>query len=431
MDNFIISCSFSLKRTILEGNQMNEEQVREAFSKINVNKIVDYVQELVKIPTPNPPGKEKIVAERVAKEFEEIGLETQIQEVEPERSSTISVLKGQTDAPALLIEGHIDTVPIGPGEKWIVEPFSAKIIEGKIYGRGSMDNKGGIAVMTMAAYAIKQAGVNLKRDVIFAALADEEGWMRGVKKIISSGLTKNVSECISVDGFSGNVLKQWFPGRTYGYLHVLGRTAHSGTYPPLGVGINAIHKAAKLISKIDENPPKSPEDPVFKKSHWHCLMINGGWDPKGACVVPDRITIALDARLVTGHEPDDLWSQVTEIISDIKKEDNDFEVEIEIAEKRRSWQISMEEPLIKAIHEGYEYVNGVPPKINEYPEYPSKGTMDLHWLAYEGIKCQPLISTLPGEYKESRAHRENEYVTINNLENATKVLIYSILKLCT
>lgn len=411
--------------------RLNEKQVNEAFTKINVSEIVKFVQELVRTPTPNPPGNEERAAKRIEKEFIGIGLATQLQEVEHQRYSTIGILEGREKAPSLLIEGHIDTVPIGPGENWVVDPFSAEIIDGKIYGRGSIDDKGGIAVMTMAAKAIKHAGIDLKRDVIFAALADEEGWMRGVKKLISSGLTENVSECISVDGFSGNILKQWFPGRTYGYIHVLGRTAHSGTYPKLGVGVNAIHKAAKLISRIAENPPKSPEDPIFKKSHWQFLMVNGGWDPKGACVVPDRITVALDARLVTDHSPDDIWTQITEIIDDIKKEDKDFEAEIEIAEKRPSWSISMEEPVIKAIQEGYEYVNGSLPGINEYPEYPSKGTMDLHWLAYEGIKCQPLISTLPGEYKESRAHRENEYVTVNNLEKATKVLIYSILKLCT
>ncbi len=352
MNNFIYSCSFNKNRTILYVIRLNEKKINEAFSKINVPEIVEFVQELVRMPTPNPPGNEEKVAKRVEKEFIKIGLDTQLQKVEPQRYSAIGMFEGESDAPSLLIEGHIDTVPIGPGENWIVDPFSAEIIDGKIYGRGSMDNKGGIAIMTMAAKAIKQAGIKLKRSVIFVALADEEGWMRGVKKIISSGITKNVSECISIDGFSGNILKQWFPGRTYGYIHVLGRTAHSGTYPELGVGVNAIHKAAKLISKISENPPKSPEDPIFKKSHWQCLMINGGWDPKGACVVPDRITIALDARLVTGHSPDDIWMQITEIINDIKRDDKDFEAEIEIAEKRPSWTVSLEEPLIKAIQEG-------------------------------------------------------------------------------
>ena len=410
---------------------MSMKEIEEAFAKVSTGDLVEFVQELVRIPSYNPPGNEQPVAERVAEEMRSIGLEVVTQEVEPKRWNAVGTLRGEAGRPALLIEGHLDTVPIGAGERWIVDPFSAEIREGRIYGRGSQDNKGGVAVMVMAAKAIREAGVKLKRDVICAAVADEEGWMRGVKHLIRSGMTENVAECISVDGFTSSMLRRWFPGRTYGYIHVQGRTAHSGTYPPLGVGINAIHKAAKLIKEIDETAPRHPEDPVFKRSHWHCLRIEGGWDPKGACVVPDRVTIALDSRLVSGHDPDDIWRQMQGIIDRLKREDEEFNAEIEVAERRPSWEISMDEPLIKAMHAAYEQVLGAPPRYNEYPEYPSKGTMDLHWLAYEGIKCQPLVSTRPGEYKESLAHRANEYVSIENLTNATKVLISTILRLCT
>jgi succinyl-diaminopimelate desuccinylase len=410
---------------------MDERDLERAYSKIDEEGLVELVQELVRIPSPNPPGNERPVAERVAKEMKEIGLDVLTQEVELERWNAVGTIKGTEKGPALMIQGHIDTVPIGAGENWIVEPFSAEIIDGKIYGRGSQDDKGGIAAMIIAAKAIKEAGIELKRDLVCAAVADEEGWMRGVKHLIKSGITENVSECICVDGFTSSTLKRWFPGRTYGYIHVLGRTAHSGTYPPLGVGINAIHKAGKLIREIDSYELEHPEDPIFKRSHWHCLMIEGGWDPKGACVVPDKITVALDSRLVTGHDPDDIWRQLNSILDKLKSEDKEFNAEIEVAERRPSWEISMEEPLIKAMHAAYEEVLGIPPQYNIYSEYPSKGTMDLHWLAYEGIKCQPLVSSRPNDYTESRAHRENEFVLIEQLQNSVKILISSILRLCT
>jgi succinyl-diaminopimelate desuccinylase len=409
---------------------MEINEIEKIVANIDTEGLTDLVQALVRIPTSNPPGNEKPAAELVALKMKEIGLDVLTQEVEPERWNTIGTLKGGGEKSALLIEGHLDTVPVGAGEKWIVDPFSAEIIDGNIYGRGSMDDKGGVAIMVMAMKAIIEAGVKLKRDVICAAVADEEGWMRGVKHLIGSGTTKNVTECICVDGYSSTMLRRWFPGRTYGYIHVLGRTAHSGTYPALGVGVNAIHKAAKLISEIDRTTLEHPEDPVFKHSHWQCLMIEGGWDPKGACVVPDRVTIALDARLVTNHDPDDVWAQIQRIIDRIKSEDENFNAEIEVAERRPSWEISMDEPLIKAMHAAYEQVLGSEPQYNVYPEFPSKGTMDLHWLAYEGIKCQPLASTRVGDYKESRAHRANEFVSIEHLNNAVKVLVSSILRLC-
>lgn len=408
---------------------MKTEEIDAVLAKVNTDEIVKFVQELVRIPTPNPPGNEQPVAERVADEMRKIGLEIVMQEVESKRWNAIGILRGENQKPALLIEGHTDTVPIGAEEKWVVDPFSADIREGRIYGRGASDDKGGIAVMVMAAKAIKEAGLKLKRDVICAAVVDEEGWMRGVKHLIKSNIIRNATECISVDGWSSMMISQWRPGRTFAYIHVKGRTAHSGTYPGLGVGINAIHKASKLIAEIDRVEPRHPEDPIFKHSHWHCLKIEGGWDPKGACMVPDKVTVAVDARLVRDHNPDDIWKQMQEIIEKLKQEDKEFNAEIEILEKRPSWQISMDEPLIKALHAAYQQVHGIPPQYNSYPEYPSKGTSDLHWLTYEGLKCHSLVSVKPPS-EESLAHRVNENASIEKLTNATKVLISAILRLC-
>lgn len=408
-------------------------KIEQVLGRVNIEELVEFVQELVRIPTPNPPGNEQPVAEHVADKMREIGLEVVTQEVEPKRWNAVGILRGEARKPALLIEGHIDTVPVGAEERWILDPFSAEIRDGKIYGRGSLDNKGGVAIMVMAAKAIKEAGIKLKRDVICTALVDEEGLMRGVKHFIKSGMTKNVTECVSVDFFSQSSLNRCFAGRTSAYVHVYGRTAHSASYSSLGVGINAIHKAAKLITAIDRSEPRGPEDPVFKRSHWHCLRIEGGWDPKGACVVPDKVTIGVDARLVSGHDPDDVWRQMQEIIERLNREDKEFKAEIEVFERRPSWEISLDEPLIKEIHAAYEQVMGVPPQYNVYPGdkvYPSKATMDIHWLSYEGIKCSPLVSTREGEYKEITAHRANEYVNIENLINATKILISTILRLC-
>lgn len=405
-------------------------EIEEALSKVDTDHLVKFVQELVRIPTPNPPGNEQPVAERVAGEMRKIGLETALQEVEPMRPNVIGILKGESDWPALLIESHMDTVPIGARDHWIVDPFSGEIRDGKIYGRGSGDNKGGVGVMVEAAKAIKEAGIRVKRDVIFTSLVDEEGLMRGVKHLIKSGLTKNVTECIGADGWTSQTLRTSFCGETFGYVHVYGRTGHAASYPPTGVGINAIHKAAKLIAKIDQSEPKHVPNPMFNHSHWQCLRIEGGWDPKNAFIVPDEVTMAVDATLVPGHDPDAVWMHMQEVIDRLKQEDRDFNAEIQVVEKRPSWTISANEPVMQAIRAAYEQINGFPPHIDTYPENPPKWIMNIHWLSYQGIKCQPLVAVKP-PFSESFSHRSNEYAKIEDLITAAKVMTSAILRLCT
>lgn len=405
-------------------------EVEQVISKVDAEGLARFVQDLVRIPTPNPPGQEQPVAERIRDKMRKMGLKTTLQEVDPKRPNVIGILEGESKRPALLIESHMDTVPIGVRDKWTVDPFSGEIRDGKIHGRGSGDDKGGVGIMVEAAKAIKEAGIRLKRDVIFAALVDEEGSMRGVKHLIKSGMTKNVTECISADGWTSQTLRTSFCGETSGYIHVYGRTGHAASYPPLGVGLNAIHKAAKLILEIDRSDPRHTPHPMFNHSHWQCLSIEGGWDPKNAFIVPDQVNIAVDASLVPGHNPDDVWKHMQEIIGNLKQQDREFDAEIEVIEKRPSWTISENAPVIRAIRDAYQQINGIPPQIDAYPENPPKWIMDIHWLSYEGIDCQPLAALKP-PFSESFSHRANEFAKIDDLVTATKVMASAILRLCT
>jgi succinyl-diaminopimelate desuccinylase len=413
----------------LEG-KVSYAKTEEAFSKIDADGLVRFVQELVRIPTPNPPGNEQPVAERVVDEMRRIGLKTMLQDVAPKRPNVIGILKGEIGMPALLIESHMDTVPVGERNQWTVDPFSAEIRDGKIYGRGSGDNKSGVGIVVESAKAIVRAGIKVKRDVIFTSLVDEEGLMRGVKYLIKSGVTKNVTECIAADGWTSQTLRTQFCGQTFGYIHVYGRTGHAAAYPPSQIGLNAIHQAAKLVQRISDSEPRHTPHPMFGHSHWQCLRVEGGWDPTHAFVVPDKVTIAVDASLVPGHDPDDVWRQMQEILDDMKQEDPQFNAEVEVVEKRPSWTISGNEPLMQAIAAAYQQVNGIPPRYDTYPENPAKWIMNIHWLAYEGIKCQPLVALKP-PFSESFSHRANEYTKIDDLINATKVMISAILRLCT
>lgn len=128
---------------------------------------------LLRIDTTNPPGDERQAAELLAESLVKDGLEPTVIDSAPRRSSVITRLKGTGEKPPLLLTAHLDVVAAEPS-RWKHPPFGAVIDDGWLYGRGTVDMKNMAAMSAMALKVLKREGVTLKRDVIFAAVADEE-----------------------------------------------------------------------------------------------------------------------------------------------------------------------------------------------------------------------------------------------------------------
>ncbi|MEM2939406.1 MAG: M20/M25/M40 family metallo-hydrolase, partial [Candidatus Bathyarchaeia archaeon] len=143
-------------------------------------------KELIKIPSVNPPGDEKEVSELLASHMEKIGLTVELEEIFPNRSNVIATLEGIEGGPTLLFLGHTDVVPVDSG--WSIDPFKAIEKEGKLFGRGSADMKGGLAAMVIAIESLKRSKVTLRGNLIFAAVIDEEVSSYGIRHLIENGL---------------------------------------------------------------------------------------------------------------------------------------------------------------------------------------------------------------------------------------------------
>ncbi|MBI3243331.1 MAG: M20/M25/M40 family metallo-hydrolase [Chloroflexi bacterium] len=134
---------------------------------------IHHLQALLRLDTTNPPGNEMIAAEYLARVLKAEGVEPIVLESAPGRGNVVARLKGTGGAPPLLLYGHTDVVPAEP-EHWTHPPFGGEIADGFIWGRGAVDMKGTVAQQLMVFLLLKRNGVALKRDVIFAATADEE-----------------------------------------------------------------------------------------------------------------------------------------------------------------------------------------------------------------------------------------------------------------
>ena len=135
-----------------------------------------WLSDLIKINTSNPPGDVDAAAKYVAAVLQKEGLNPEILDMGPGRSSVVARLRSAAmadPAKALLLVAHMDVVPADKS-RWTVDPFAAVVKDGYLYGRGTIDDKGMLAANLAAFIALKRSGVRLNRDVIFLATADEE-----------------------------------------------------------------------------------------------------------------------------------------------------------------------------------------------------------------------------------------------------------------
>ncbi|MDY6795869.1 MAG: M20/M25/M40 family metallo-hydrolase [Actinomycetota bacterium] len=137
------------------------------------NEAVEVLSEYIRIDTTNPPGNEARGAEFLGDLLEREGIDFKTYESEPGRTSLVARLRGGGEGKPLILLNHIDVVP-AEAEKWDVHPFSGQVSDGYIWGRGTLDMKGMGIMELMAMFAAAREGLELKRDVVFLAVADEE-----------------------------------------------------------------------------------------------------------------------------------------------------------------------------------------------------------------------------------------------------------------
>jgi len=136
-------------------------------------------RELIAIRTVNPPGQEKRCAEYLGNLLKDAGFSVNYYEAEAGRPNLVARLEGTSDKLPICFTGHLDTVPLGDAE-WRQNPFGGEIIDGKLYGRGATDMKGGVAAMIVASLALAKLP-NRKAGLTLIITVDEENACQGAK----------------------------------------------------------------------------------------------------------------------------------------------------------------------------------------------------------------------------------------------------------
>ena len=237
-------------------------------------------------------------------------------QVSPQQSgdgiTTGRMISAPTGSNELVLICHMDTVVVG--NDWTKEPFEAKEIDGKLYGRGSTDMKSGLAVaLKTFEYVAKEIGKDkLKRDFKIIFTVDEEADMKGVEKVIKDEWVNEKSFVTDLEP-TDKMIQVSHKGRFWVKINVKGKTAHTSR-PELGIDANAT--LAEIISYVRKEVAKLPVDNELGKSTVTFGMIGGGYEPY---VVPDSAYVTCDFRLAPPTYNHDIIRIINSAIANAKK----------------------------------------------------------------------------------------------------------------
>jgi len=402
------------------------------------DEMVEFLRRLTAIPTINPPGANyRDCAHLIGAQLKRFGYEVAYITADASAEHTkenprVNVIGGMKNGPArplLHFNGHLDVVPAGDG--WTVDPFSGTVLDGKIFGRGTTDQKAGIAASIFAVEAIRREGIRLNGTVEQSATVDEEsGGFAGMAYLaergyISSGRTDYViiTEPLNVDRIClGHRGVYWFEVRT------LGRIAH-GSMPFLGV--SAISKMSDLIAEIEDKLKPTlcrkitampVEPPEARHPSININSISGGQPGtiQTPCVV-DRCEAIFDRRYLLEEPFAEVRGEIAEILDAMARRDPEFRFELRDLMIVPPVQADAGSHLVTALSGAVRDVLGsTPPLIASPGTYDQKHVMRLGHVD-QCVAYGPGILHL--------AHQPDEYCRIDHLVQAAKVMALATLRL--
>ena len=295
---------------------------------------IKLLRDLIAIDSVNPslvPGGagEAGVADRVAGEMRAIGLDVEIVEVARGRPNVVGVMEGRRPGPALMFCGHLDTV----GVAGMRAPFDPAQRDGRIYGRGSQDMKGGVAALLGAASRLAASGGIKAGRLILAGVVDEEYASLGADSLVShwnadAAVITEPTDLIVAIGHKG-----------FSWVEIVteGRAAH-GSRP--GEGRDAILRMGRVMARLerlDRELQSRPPNPVLGTGSLHASLIEGG---REMSTYPDRCVLKMERRTIIGESIDTALAEARQILDDLKREDSEFDGSARLKFGREPYQIA-------------------------------------------------------------------------------------------
>lgn len=371
------------------------------------------LKELIRAESTAQKG-ESAAAEVLGSRFHRSGIDCTIDRWDSNRANITARVKSAGSKAGLLFACHLDVV--GPGEAaWKYPAFGAVEADGKIYGRGAVDMKGGIAAAVTAIGRIVEAGTKLQGDIVFTAVAGEETDSSGAERFVAG---RDRLPKLAPKGLVGVVVPEptdftvvtAHRGLLWLQVTTTGKAAHSST-PHLGV--NAIASMRLILDELEsyEIPARTHE--LLGKCTMSVNTISGG---KAMNVVPDKCTLGIDIRTLPGQDYRQILDDLKRLFAKLKSENSEFDAEV--CELRRLDPLETDNRC--------DFVKDLCAAAGTDRTTPVGYTTDGPYFASLGA---PVVIFGPG--KPRLCHKTDEHIEIADLEKAADYYENIILKFLT
>ena len=394
------------------------------------DELFEFTRALVAIPSVNPPGDERAVAQAVVQRLNELGLpDVEVKAKTPERPNVFCRLRGTGGGPTLMLSGHLDTKPIGDRSRWLTDPLKPEIIDGKLYGLGVGDMKAAVAAMVYAAAALRATAAPLKGDLLLAFTADEEaGSAFGADYLVEERLARADAAIL---GEPCGIHREWeylcllSRGNCCFRIKVWGTQMHSSISDILP-SVNASVKMAYVLWRMQRDLPGR----IRYTPHPLCpqgVTLNVGVMVSGGVffgVYPGYAEFACDLRTLPGMTQQGVRQDIEAFLDDLRREDPDLKAELSFEPLPLGWiepsEMPADHPLTAALQWAAGRVFGACPPLGCIP-----GTTDAPKFQFGlGIPTVPAFG--PGRLP--LAHSPNEHIDVNSPLQAAQVYALSALK---
>jgi acetylornithine deacetylase len=400
--------------------------------------IIGFLREIVSFQSVT--GDEEEIQTFIASTLRKMGLQVDVWEPDHEelrkhpaylpsergyknRPNVVAIYKGVGGGKSLLLNGHVDVIPSGPIDTWEHPPWAGEVQGDRLYGRGASDMKSGLAAMTMALEALLQTGIKLKGDVILEYTMDEEATGNGTLACVIKGYKADAGICCETSSLH---IQPACIGRIWFEILVRGK--------PAGIqrrweGVNAIEKGyavVQAVSNLEKIRIDALSHPLYpdKQGSLPCMVgvFQSGSFPSA---FPDTCLLKGSIAALPGEDTSQVKADFVNHLLTFSKTDpwlKDHLPEVRFTGYcGEPAEISPDHPIVGKIKQKYKEVTGQEPKITG-----RQGAADIRYL----IKYGNTPTVIFGPGLTEQMHANNEWVSINDLVTATKILALTIISWC-
>jgi acetylornithine deacetylase len=304
--------------------------------------VISLLRDLVSIDSVNPslvPGAagEGEIAAAIAAHLRQIGMDVQVEEVAPGRPNVVGVLEARSPGRSLMLCGHLDTV----GVDGMAAPFDPVEKNGRLYGRGAQDMKGGVAAMIDAARLVTKRGLRAGR-LLVAAVVDEEYASIGADALVARWRADGavVTEPTDLEVAVAHKGFAWCEVETRG------RAAH-GSRPREGRdAIVRMGRVLHALEALDRNLQAREPHALMGTASLHASIITGGRELSS---YPDRCVLQYERRTIAGETPAMVEQEMADLIGTLHAGDPEFEATARMTVSRPPYEIARDHALPQAL----------------------------------------------------------------------------------